>query len=682
MRPLTGLLLLVLLLLAAPAAHSKEGTGVTADGEKQSGIDLTAMNPKVRPQDDFFRYVNGTWLDQTEIPADKSRYSVFNLLRDQTEEDLKVLIQEAAEAKAGPGSNRQKLGDMYNSYMDEERADSLGFTPIKDELKAISEVSDARQLAARIGNLQRIGVSAPFGFYVYPDAKKPDIYGFWLYQGGLSLPDRDYYLKDEEKFQKARTALQEYAEGVLTLVDHPESAAAAERILALETRLAKAHRTRVESRDAEKNYNKRSAAEVKKLLAGFDWEAYAQAVGAGDVEEMIVRNYPYFEVLGELFSSTEVTTWKDYFTFRLLDAYAPRLSADFVDRHFAFHSTALEGIPQNKPRWRRAVDATSGALGEVLGQEYVARHFTPQAKAKMEELVQNLIKAYGASIKELEWMSDTTKAKALEKLAAFKPKIGYPDEWRDYSALLIKADDLVGNTKRSRQFELDYELGRVGQKINPVDWGMTPQTVNAYYSPTRNEIVFPAAILQPPFFNLEADDAVNYGAIGGVIGHEIGHGFDDQGSKYDGQGNLRSWWTESDRTAFDALGDRFVAQYNQFSPIEGMSVNGRLTLGENIGDLAGIVIGYKAYKMSLEGEEAPVIDDFTGDQRFFMGWAQVWRGKIREDALRARLLSDPHSPAEYRVIGPLRNVTAFYEAFDVKEGDEMYLPPEERVKIW
>ena len=375
-------------------------------------------------------------------------------------------------------------------------------------------------------------------------------------------------------------------------------------------------------------------------------------------------------------------TWKDYLTFQTLDHYAEALSSDFEKRHFQFHSTTLNGVPENEPRWKRAVTSTSGVLGEVLGQEYVKHHFSPEAKKRMETLVANLMNAYGQSIQELEWMSDATKEKALVKLAAFKPKIGYPDKWRDYSGLTIEADDLIGNFNRSARFEHEYNLNKIGQPVDPVDWGMTPQTVNAYYSPTRNEIVFPAAILQPPFFNMDADDAVNYGAIGGVIGHEIGHGFDDQGSKYDGSGNLRSWWTEEDRKAFDALGKRLVQQYNAFEPLEGEHVNGELTLGENIGDLAGITIGYKAYMMSLEGQEPPVIDGFTGAQRLFLGWAQVWRGKIREDALRARLLSDPHSPAEYRVIGPLRNVDAFYQAFEVEPGDEMYLTPEDRVKIW
>lgn len=650
--------------------------------EVVSGIDLTAVDQQTRPQDDFFRYVNGAWLDKTEIPADKSRYSMFSVLNDRAQEQLKAIILEAAELDAETGTNQQKLGDLYNSFMDQERIEALGFSPLKDDLNGITSLSDKAQVPAKLGELFEMGVTGPLGFYVYPDAKNPSVYGFWLYQSGLTLPDRDYYLKNEEKYLKYRREMGNYISAIMEKAgyEHPERAARS--VLALEKAIAENHLSRVESRDAEKNYNKRKASEVSELFGEFDWESYSKAVGAEDVDSNIVRNLSYFQALGELFKSHDLETWKDYMAFQLVDSHATLLSKDFVDLHFGFHSTTLKGVPENEPRWKRGVNVTSAALGEVLGQEYVARHFKPEAKERMEELVENLTKAYAVSIKELDWMSDETKEKALEKLAKFKPKVGYPDKWRDYSDLTISSEDLVGNSKRSERFELDYNLNKVGKPVEPVDWGMTPQTVNAYYSPTRNEIVFPAAILQPPFFNLEADDAVNYGGIGGVIGHEIGHGFDDQGSKYDGDGNLRSWWTDADRQAFDALGDQFVDQYAEFVPLEGLNVNGRLTLGENIGDLAGVAIGYRAYQMSLEGKDAPVIDGLTGPQRFFMGWAQVWRSKIREDALRARIVSDPHSPAQYRVLGPLRNVDGFYQAFDVKEGDKMYLPPKERVKIW
>jgi endothelin-converting enzyme/putative endopeptidase len=671
---LTGGLLL-LLVAAAPAQQSPGET-------LKSGIEVEAMDRSVRPQDDFYSYVNGTWLKKTEIPSDKSRLSMFSVLDDQAQEQLKVIIAEAAESQAEVGSNKQKLGDMYNSFFDQKRVEALGLDPIRSELASIAKLSSLTEVGAEMGRLDGINVGGLVSFYVYPDAKEPGVYGLWLSQTGLTMPDRDYYLKDDEKSVKLRQTFQTYVADLLKAAGYQGADQAAKRILALETRIAEAHMTRVESRDAEKNYNKRSAQEVEVLLKGFPWDAYAGNAGLSSLDAMIVRNYPYFEKVGEIFASTDLQTWKDYLSFRTLDVYAGALSSTFENLHFAFHKTALTGVPENEPRWKRAVGATSGVLGEVLGQEYVARHFSPRAKTRMEGLVANLLKAYGESIKGLEWMSPETKQKALEKLAQFRPKIGYPDKWRDYSALVIKPDDLVGNLRRSTQFQTAYDLGRVGKPVDPVDWGMTPQTVNAYYSPTRNEIVFPAAILQPPFFNMEADDAVNYGGIGAVIGHEIGHGFDDQGSKYDGTGNLRGWWTEQDRAAFDALGTRLVGQYDKFSPLEGLFVNGRLTLGENIGDLAGVAIAYKAYLESLNGKEPPVIDGFTGPQRFFMGWAQVWRGKIREDALRQRLLTDPHSPAQYRVNGPLRNMDAFYQAFTVKPQDPMYLPASDRVVIW
>lgn len=649
----------------------------------KSGIDLSAVDSAVRVQDDLFRHVNGHWLNTTEIPADKSRYGVFNVLYDDTQEHLKTLIQEAAAvADTKQGSNTQKLGDMYNSYMNVDKANELGLTPIKTQLDSIAAIETSTQLAQKMGELYVLGVGGPFNFYTSPDAKNPDVVTMYLYQSGLTLPDRDYYSKDEEKYVNFRVATQKYMADILTKAGNANPTDAASRIMALEKDIAAKHISQVESRDAEKNYNNRSKTELETLLAGFDWQAYADASGIGAVDNMVVRNMPYFEQVSRIMSGHDLQTWKDYLSFNLLDSYASRLSQDLVDLHFAFHSTTLSGIPEQQPRWKLAVNATSGILGEVLGQQYVERYFTPAAKAKMDELVKNLIKAYGDSIKQLEWMSEATKTKALEKLAAFTPKIGYPDKWRDYSGLEIKADDLVGNYLRYSTFDHMEDVAKIGKPVDKAEWGMTPQTINAYYSPVRNEIVFPAGILQPPFFDMQADDAVNYGAIGAVIGHEIGHGFDDQGSKYDGQGNLRSWWTEEDRSAFDALAQKLVAQYDQYEAIEGQNVNGSLTLGENIGDLAGVTIGYQAYLKSLGGKAAAEIDGLSGAQRFFMGYAQVWRSKNREDALRSQLLSDPHSPGEFRVNGIAPNVDVYYEAFDVKEGDGMYLKPADRVKIW
>lgn len=648
-----------------------------------SGIDLKAVDNDVKAQDDLFRHVNGSWLKTTEIPADKSRYGVFNTLYDDTQEHLQTLIQEAAaNSTAKQGSNTQKLGDMYNSFMNVDRANALGLSPLQAQLDSIDAIQNTQQLAQKMGELYVIGVGGPFGFYVSADAKDPEVVTMYLYQSGLTLPDRDYYTKDEEKYVNFRAATEKYMADILAKAGKANSADAATRIMALERDIAAKQISRVESRDAEKNYNNLTKDEVKTLLEGFDWQAYADASGVGDVPKMVVRNMPYFKKVSSIMKGHDLQTWKDYLTFNLVDTYASRLSQDFVDLNFAFHSTTLSGIPEQQPRWKRAVNATSSVLGEVLGQQYVERYFTPEAKAKMDDLVQNLIKAYGASIKQVDWMSEETKTKALEKLAAFTPKIGYPNKWRDYSGLEIKADDLVGNYLRYYKFDHMEDVSKIGKPVDKEEWGMTPQTINAYYNPVRNEIVFPAAILQPPFFNMEADDAVNYGAIGAVIGHEIGHGFDDQGSKYDGQGNLRSWWTEQDRAAFDLLGQKLAAQYDGFEAIEGQNVNGSLTLGENIGDLSGVTIGFKAYKMSLDGKEAPVLDGLTGAERFFMGYAQVWRSKSREDALRAQLLSDPHSPGEFRVNGIVPNVDAFYEAFNLKEGDAMYRKPEDRVKIW
>jgi putative endopeptidase len=668
--------------LAACSPALQSEVAQTQTMPAKSGIDLTAVDATVRAQDDLFRHVNGGWLKATEIPADKSRYGIFNVLYDDTQERLKSLIQEAAATSAEAGSNTQKLGDMYNSYMNEERANELGLSPLQGMLDSIAAIQTTEQLAAKFGELYVLGIGGPFNFYTSPDAKDPETVTMYLYQSGLTLPDRDYYSKEDEKYVNFRTATEKYMADILSKAGNANAEDAAKRIMALEKDIAANHLSRVESRDAEKNYNKFSKAEVSALMASFDWQAYADASGIGSVDGMVVRNLPYFEKFATIFAAHDLQTWKDYLAFNLVDSFASRLSQDFVDLHFAFHSTTLNGIPEQQPRWKRAVNATSGVLGEVLGQQYVERYFTPEAKAKMDALVKNLTKAYGDSIQQLAWMSDETKAKALEKLAAFTPKIGYPDKWRDYTNLEVKADDLVGNYLRYAKFDHMEDVAKIGQPVDKADWGMTPQTINAYYSPVRNEIVFPAGILQPPFFDMTADDAVNYGAIGAVIGHEIGHGFDDQGSKYDGQGNLRSWWTDEDRAAFDVLGKKLVAQYDKFEAIEGQNVNGSLTLGENIGDLAGVTIGYKAYQMSLAGQPAVEIDGLSGAQRFFMGYAQVWRSKSREDALRAQLLSDPHSPGEFRVNGIAPNVDAFYEAFDVKEGDAMYLAPEDRVKIW
>ncbi|WP_411359176.1 M13 family metallopeptidase [Pseudidiomarina salilacus] len=691
MRKVSTLALSVALALGVAACSPQNSqTETTASEQPQaaeqqqltSGLDLNDFNTEVRPQDDLFTYVNGGWVEKTEIPADRSRVGSFNELRDENQARLKKIIEEAAASSPEPGSNADKIGAFYNSFMDTERLNSLGYEPIAEDLKAIAQLQNHDQVAAHFAELAQYGVSSPFGFYVYADAKNPEVNTMYMSQSGLGLPDRDYYLKDEEKMVEIRAAYREYIKDILALVGMDNTEAAADAILELETKLAEVQWSRVESRNADNTYNKKSMDELKELFGSFNVGAYTEAAGLATVEEAIVRQPSYFESFGSMFADVPLETWKQYMSLRLTTSFANALSEEIGDRRFAFYGQVLNGTPEQEPRWKRGVDATDGALGEVLGQLYVAEYFPPEAKERMETLVDNLIKAYGESIKGLEWMSAETKEKALEKLSKFTPYIGYPSEWRDYSALTVAADDLVGNYKRSAEFDYQYNISQIGQPVKEEDWGMTPQTVNAYYSPVRNEIVFPAGILQPPFFNLEAEDAVNYGGIGAVIGHEIGHGFDDQGSKYDGDGNLQSWWTDADREAFDERGAQLAAQYDLYEPLEGVFVNGKLTLGENIGDLAGVTIAYKAYTDSLNGEASPVLDGFTGEQRVFLGWAQVWQTKQRDEYTRNQVLSDPHSPAFYRVNGTVVNVPAFYEAFNVQPEDDMYLPPEERVTIW
>jgi len=647
-----------------------------------SGIDKQNFDNSVRIQDDFYHAINGTWLKSTPIPADRSNYGSFSVLYDNSQVALRNIIEQAAKQPAAAGSDAKKIGDFYSAYMNEALVDSLGYTPIKPVLAQIAAVSDKVEMAGLMGELLISGAAAPFGFYVNNDAKKSDQYAVYLYQSGLGLPDRDFYLNQDEKFVNIRAAYQAYMADMLEMAGVAEAERKAESLLALEVKMAEVQWTRVESRNASKTYNKLSITEVDKLLGEFSWWAFAKNSGLQDVSSVIVRQPSYLQGLGELFKATDLATWQDYLTMKTVSNAAPYMSKAFGDRAFEFYGKTLRGVEEQKPRWKKAVDDIDSVLGELAGKLYVEANFKPEAKQRMEVLVQNLIKAYAESIKELEWMGEETKLRALDKLASFTPKIGYPDEWKDYSALEIKSDDLIGNMQRAAKFEYKQMLDKLGAPIDRGEWHMTPQTVNAYYNPVMNEIVFPAAILQPPFFDLNADDAVNYGGIGAVIGHEIGHGFDDQGSKYDGAGNLNNWWTDADRKAFEQRTSQLVAQYNQFAPFPDAKVNGRFTLGENIGDLGGLSIAYRAYQLSLEGKQAPVIDTLSGEQRFFMGWAQVWRRNYREEELRNRLITDPHSPSQYRANGIVSNLPAFYAAFDVKPSDQMYIAPEDRVKIW
>ncbi|GAB2989899.1 M13 family metallopeptidase [Psychrosphaera aestuarii] len=657
---------------------------VEEQAEKQltSGISLENMDTNAAPQEDFYVYTNGTWLKNQVIPADKSNYGSFTKLYDDAQKNLKLIIEQAsADQSAAVGSEQQKLGDFYNSFMDEASVNAKGVAPLKPMFDSIDNIKTHDDVAEMFGALYRKGVSGPLGGYVYNDAKQSDQYIFYVGQSGLGLPDRDYYFKEDDKSKANREAYVAYMADMFDMAGVPDSEAAAKRVMDLETKLADKMWTRVESRDANKRYNKYSTEEFVEYMGGFSWEKYASAMGLSTTELVASQN-TYLNALGEMFKDIDIATWKEYMKLRTLSEFASKLSTNFADRNFAFYGTTLRGIEEQQPRWKQAVSGANAILGEMLGKLYVEKHFKPEAKERMEQLVQNVIKGFEVGIKELEWMTEETKIAALEKLSKFTPKIGYPDKWTDYTALEIKPDDLVGNYIRASEFEIQKNLDKLGGPIDDTEWGMTPQTVNAYYSPVKNEIVFPAAILQPPFFNLDAEDAVNYGGIGAVIGHEIGHGFDDQGAKYDGDGNLRNWWTKADEENFQERGKKFSEQFSSFQALEGEFVNGDLTLGENIGDLGGLTIAFKAYKMSLNGKPSPVLDGFTGEQRVFLGWGQVWRRLYRDEELRTRLVTDPHSPSRYRVNGIVQNMPEFYEAFDVKPGNAHYLPEEKRVKIW
>jgi putative endopeptidase len=647
------------------------------------GFDPANFDTSVRPQDDFYRFANGAWLRNTPIPADRASFGSFDALREQSEAALHALLEEAAATRTHPrGSDLQKVGDFYRSALDSARIESLGVRPIRPEMQRIAGLRNKQQLPQHFAHLQRIGVQTPFGFFVGQDQRQSDRYVTYVSQSGLGLPERDYYSRDGESFEKTRADYLRYIETLLSQAGERNAAEAARSIMALESAIAAAHWDRVRTRDREASYNLVTREELQQLTPAFSWSTFLREAGAEQTPAIIVRQPDYLQALNGLIESTPLRTWQQYMTFKLLDAYAGVLPSAFVNAQFDFRGRSLAGLEEQRPRWKRAVNATEGALGEVAGRMYVERHFSPEAKQRMQQLVDNLMVAFRQGIDELEWMGPETKQEAQAKLARFNVKIGYPDQWRDYGALEVRDRDALGNQMRAAQFGYARMIGRLGQPIDRNEWGMTPQTVNAYYSSTMNEIVFPAAILQPPFFNLDADDAVNYGAIGGVIGHEIGHGFDDQGSRSDGDGNLRNWWTEADGAAFAERTGRLAEQYSGYCPMEGLCVNGRVALGENVGDLSGLTVAYRAYRLSLNGQEAPVIDGFTGDQRFFLGWAQIWRMNYRDEALRQRIMVGPHSPNMYRVNGVMVNMPEFYAAFNVQPGDKLYLPAEQRVKIW
>nr|HEX4317833.1 M13 family metallopeptidase [Kofleriaceae bacterium] len=676
-----------------PGSAGSPGSGDTAGSAgsaaptpagSKSGIDLTAGDPAVAATADFYRHVNGHWLDTFEIPADKPGYGAFTAVYDTTQDRLKGLIQSTSD---------QKLADLYKSYMDEAKLEQLAAKPLDADFAAIDAIATPKDLAKVIGDLgtwtSQAGSfgpsssSLPFVSYVHQDNKDSTKYVIDFEQSGIGLPDRDYYLASDAKLAQMRDAYAKHVEKMMTLAGDKDAAADAKAIVALETSLAKAQWTKVELRDPQKAYNKVEIAKLATLAPGFDWPTYLDAAEiTGKVDYVIVGQPSYLTAVAKLATSTPIATWKTYLRWHLLHDYARFLSKAFVDESFAFNGTTLNGTPADQPRWKKGITLVDTELGEALGKAYVGQFFPADYKTRMVKLVDNLLAAYKADIDTLDWMQPATKQAAQAKLAKIAVKIGYPDAWRDYSKYTVTADDLVGNVKRGNKFEYERNIAKLGKPIDRGEWGMTPQTINAEYNPEMNSIEFPAAILQPPFFDPTADDAVNYGGIGAVIGHEISHGFDDQGAQYDGDGNLRDWWTKADHDKFSAKTKALVAEYAAFEPVKGYHVNGELTLGENIADNSGLAIAYKAYKLATKDAPGPTIDGMTGDQRLYMGWAQVWRSKMREPFAIQLVKTDPHSPGEFRANGTLVNQPAFFEAFGVKDGDKMFRKPDQRVIIW
>ena len=638
------------------------------------GIDTAGMDKSVAPGDDFFEYANGLWAKNTPIPPDKARYGMFNVLDDLSKERTRTIIEDQSK---DPNS---KIGNAFASFMDEATIEAKGLTPFEPWLNEVRAIKSKKDLPKLYSDADRLGINTPFPMFVGQDRKASDQYALNVFQGGLGMPDRDYYLSSDPKLVETRAKYLQHLMNMLTLAGESNAAARAKAILAYETKIAKVHWPRADSRDANKTYNKMTLAEVRKAAPGFDFPQLLKDDGA-NVDYVIVFQPSAFKGISALLGSTPLPVLRDQLLVRSLDSYSDYLPKKFDEENFAFYRTALSGVPEQEPRWKRAVNFTVGTLGDDVSKLYVAKYFPPETKAAADKLVHNLIDAMGRRIDGLDWMSADTKAKAHAKLAAFTPKIGYPSQWRDMSGLVIARDDLLGNAMRSNRFEFDYQLGKLGGAIRRWEWGMTPMEINAYSNSTMVEIVFPAAILQPPFFDPNADAAVNYGGIGAVIGHEMSHQFDDQGSKYDLHGNLIDWWTPADAKNFQARLDKYEAQINAYEPLPGMRVNGKLTMGENVADLAGLSVAHDAYLASLNGAPPPVIDGFTADQRFYLGWAQVWRCNDREAALRQQLLTNPHSPCRVRT-DVVRNMDPWYSAFEVKPGQKLYLTPEQRVRIW
>ena len=671
--------------LVPVAATCAALAATAADTPLVSGIDRANFDPSTRMQDDLFRAVNGHWLDTVQIPPDRAQYGGWLKLQDDVLMQLRGIVEGLdAGGKPPTDAEARKIADLYASFMDEKHADTLGLKPLEAEFAGIEAIKSREELPGLIAHLQEIGVSVPFDPVVHQDAKDSTKYIVDFSQGGLGMPDRDYYLKAKDaKLAAIRAKYAAHVEKMLALAGDARSKADARDILALETRLARAQWTKVQNRDPVKTYNPVKLAKLPSIAPGYDWKRYAVAAKIEDrVDGVVVSQPSYLKGFAQITRETPLPTWKSYFKWQLLATYAPYLSSGFVNERFAFAGTTVRGIPENRPRWKRGLSLVENSIGEALGKLYVAKYYPPEKKAKMDALVKNLLAAFRQGIDQLDWMSPETKREAQAKLALFTPKIGYPAKWRDYSTLAFERGDLAGNVMRAQRFEYDRNVAKLGRPIDRDEWFMTPQTINAYYNPEMNEIVFPAAILQPPFFDEKADDAANYGAIGAIIGHEISHGFDDAGSQYDGKGNLREWWTKEDHARVKERTQAMVAQYNAFSPAPGYNVNGELTLGENIGDNSGLAVAYKAYRISLQGKEAPVIDGWSGDQRFYLGWAQSWQEKTREAEIIRLVKIDPHSPPEFRANGPAMNQASFHAAFGTRPGDRMYVAPDKRVVIW
>jgi putative endopeptidase len=658
------------------------------------GVDLSGMDTAVKPGDDFFRYADGAWYDRTEIPADRSSFNTFVILREVASKRTRELIQNAAATEAPEGSEARKIGDYYASFMDEAGIEAKGVAPLKPELVRIAAIKDRKTLSRELGasiradvdvlNATNLHTDRPFGLWVVEDLKDTSRYLPYLLQGGLGMPDRAYYLEDTPKFKDLRAKYQTHVANMLRLAGVATGADAdrrAAQILALETGIAKAHWNGVDTTDVTKTYNPWTKADFASKAPGIDWAAFFDAAGLGAQPVVVAWQPTAVTGMAKLAGSQPLQTWKDYLAFHAAERAAPYLPKAFVDENFAFQGTALSGTPQQSERWKRGVDSTNAALGEAIGKLYVAKYFPPESKAQVQDMVRNILKAFDARIDRLDWMTPETKARAHEKLANFQVSVGYPDKWRDYSSLQVVRGDALGNAERAELFEYRRNLAKLGRPVDRGEWYMAPQTVNALNAPMQNSISFPAAILEPPFFDPKADPAVNYGAIGGVIGHEISHGFDDTGALFDARGNFSNWWTPSDMAHFKASAAQLSAQYDTYQALPDLHVNGELTLGENIADLAGLAVAHDAWKLSLNGAPAPVIDGFTGDQRFFLGWAQNYRSKFREAALRRALLTDVHSPGEYRA-DTVRNLDPWYDAFAVQPGQKLYLAPEQRVRIW